>query len=264
MRERRSSVWRRAAQVCCVAALLTLAGCGRAASPTGDRTQPSYVASVPRPAGIDAQPRAKALESSAAAPPRPVIQQTPIPFPQSRKLEMTLYAERHYGIDTYRLIAPRVIVEHYTETPDFRSTYETFAPDHPDSELHELPNTCAHFVVDRSGAIYQLVPVTIMCRHAVGLNYTAIGIENVGYSDQEILEDPAEMRASLALTRWLRCQNRISIANVIGHNESLGSVYHHENVPSLRTQTHEDWRRADMEIYRARLRRLSCKSQATG
>ncbi|MFI4990842.1 MAG: N-acetylmuramoyl-L-alanine amidase [Solirubrobacterales bacterium] len=171
---------------------------------------------------------------------------------------MALYAQRHYGIDTYRLIDPRVIVEHYTETPDFQSTYEVFAPDHPDSELHELPNTCAHFVVDRSGRIYQIVPLTIMCRHTVGLNYTAIGIENVGSSDREILDDPAEMRASLELTRWLRCDYRISIANVIGHAESLSSPYHHESVPSLRAQTHEDWQRSDMDVYRAQLRRARC------
>jgi N-acetylmuramoyl-L-alanine amidase len=189
---------------------------------------------------------------------RPAVIQDPIPFSDSRKREMTEYAERHYGIDTYRLVDPHVIVEHYTVTPDVRSTYETFASDHPDSELHELPNTCAHFVVDRSGAIYQLVPVTIMCRHTIGLNYTAIGIENVGYSDREVLDDGPELRASLALTRWLRCRYGIAISNVIGHNESLSSPYHWENVTSLRTQTHEDWRRADMKLYRARLRLLPC------
>jgi N-acetyl-anhydromuramyl-L-alanine amidase AmpD len=171
---------------------------------------------------------------------------------------MALYAKRHYGIDSYRLTDPHVIVEHYTETGDLQSTYRTFAPDHPDTELHELPNTCAHFVVDRSGTIYQLVPLTIMCRHTVGLNYTAIGIENVGYSDREILGDHAQLRASLALTRWLRCRYGIAVADVIGHNESLTSPYHHENIPSLRTQTHEDWRRADMDVYRAMLRRLPC------
>jgi N-acetylmuramoyl-L-alanine amidase len=187
-----------------------------------------------------------------------MIKWEPIPFPASRKREMAEYAERHYGIDTYRLVDPRVIVEHYTETSDFRSTYEVFAPDHPDSELHELPNTCAHFVVDRNGAIYQLVPLTIMCRHTVGLNYTAIGIENVGYGDGEILDDRAEMKASLDLTRWLRCKYGISVPNVIGHNESLSSQFHHEDVPSLRTQTHEDWKRPDMDVYRARLRRLPC------
>lgn len=171
---------------------------------------------------------------------------------------MVAYALRHYGLDTYRLIDPRVIVEHFTETPDFRSTYDTFAVDRRDSELHELPNTCAHFVVDRDGTIHQLVRLGIMCRHTVGLNYTAIGIENVGYSDGEILHNRAELRASLALTRWLRCRYGIAVSDVIGHNESLTSPYRRENVASLRTQTHSDWRRADMEIYRARLRGLGC------
>ena len=51
-----------------------------------------------------------------------------------------------------------------------------------DAELHELPGTCAHFIVDKDGTIYQLVALTIMCRHTVGLNWTAFGIEQVGLS----------------------------------------------------------------------------------
>ena len=43
---------------------------------------------------------------------------------------------------------------------------------------------------------------------------------------------------------------------MIGHNESLSSPYHHERVPSLRTQTHGDFNHADMQIYRSRLRAL--------
>jgi N-acetylmuramoyl-L-alanine amidase len=49
---------------------------------------------------------------------------------------------------------------------------------------------------------------------------------------------------------------RIEVRNVIGHNESLSSPYHHENVPALRTQTHSDFRHTDMQIYRRRLRAL--------
>ena len=79
-------------------------------------------------------------------------------------------------------IAPKVIVEHYTVSDTFASAYNTFAPDRADSELHELPGTCAHFVIDKDGTIYQLVPLSIRCRHTVGLNYTAIGIEHVGRS----------------------------------------------------------------------------------
>ena len=76
-------------------------------------------------------------------------------------------------------------------------------------------------MIDRDGTIYQLVPRSIMCRHTVGLNYTAIGIEHVGFSDGEILRNTRQMAASLRLTRWLRCRYGIGVNNVIGHNESL-------------------------------------------
>jgi N-acetylmuramoyl-L-alanine amidase len=172
---------------------------------------------------------------------------------------MADYVRRHYGSfmkPTWRLVNPHVIVIHYTDSGDFASVWNTFAADVPDVELRELPGTCAHFVVDRNGTIYQLVSLAIMCRHTVGLNWTAIGIEHVGFSDAEILNDHAQLTASLRLVHWLRCRFHISISNVIGHNESLSSPYHHEDVPWLRTQTHGDWIHADMQIYRRLLRRL--------
>jgi beta-N-acetylhexosaminidase len=180
----------------------------------------------------------------------------PIPFGPKRKAEMSAYANRHYGLHTYKLIDPHVIVIHYTDGPSFASAYNTFAADVPDSELHELPGTCAHFVIDTAGVIHQLVSSGIMCRHTVGLNWTSIGIEHVGFSDRQILGNRHELGASLRLVRWLRCRFHITIANVIGHNESLRSPYHHERVPALRTQTHGDWTHADMQVYRHRLRQL--------
>jgi large conductance mechanosensitive channel protein len=136
---------------------------------------------------------------------RPQIHQWPIPFTHARKQQMAAYSQLHYGEDTYVLSHPKVIVEHYTETATAQEAYNTFAPDVPDSEFHELPNTCAHFLVEPNGRIDQLVPLTLRCRHTVGLNWTAIGIENVGFSDREILDDGTQMASSLRLTRWLRC-----------------------------------------------------------
>ena len=49
-------------------------------------------------------------------------------------------------------------------------------------------------------------------------------------------------------------ENGISLGNVIGHNESLTSPYHHEAYPSWRCQTHGDFPRAAMDDYRSRLR----------
>jgi N-acetylmuramoyl-L-alanine amidase len=185
-----------------------------------------------------------------AGPPRPPIVQKPIPFGAQRRMEMAAYSKRHYGTAQWRLIAPKVIVEHYTVSDTFASAYNTFAPDHADSELHELPGTCAHFVIDKDGTIYQLVALAIRCRHTVGLNYTAIGIEHVGRSAAGVLHDERQIAASLRLTRWLMARFHISRKNVIGHAESLSSPYHRELVPSLRTQTHGDWTAGEMAGYR--------------
>jgi len=143
-----------------------------------------------------------------------------------------------------------------TATDSFSSVWNTFAANAPDPELGELPGTCAHFVIDRDGTIYQLVPLGVMCRHTVGLNYAAIGIEHVGRSDAEVLADRAQMRASLALTAWLMRRFHIAIRNVIGHNESLTSPFHRERYAPWRQQTHGDWVRVDMNVYRRRLRVL--------
>jgi N-acetylmuramoyl-L-alanine amidase len=188
---------------------------------------------------------------------KPAIVWKPIPFGPRRRAEMEAYAVRHYGLHTWRLLHPHVIVEHYTANDSFSATWNTFASDAPDPELHERPGTCAHFVVDRDGAIYQLVPLTTMCRHTVGLNWTAIGIEHVGTSDASILDNPRQMAASLGLTLWLMTRFHISLPNVIGHNESLTSPYHRELYAPWRCQTHADWQHADMVVYRRRLLALA-------
>jgi N-acetylmuramoyl-L-alanine amidase len=198
-----------------------------------------------------------ALLIALAAPAKPAIVQKPIPFGAERRAETAAYAARHYGLHTWRLAHPHVIVEHYTASTTFSSAWNTFAGDTPDVELNELPGTCAHFVIDRDGTIYQLVPLTTMCRHTVGLNWTAIGIEHVGTSDAQILSNPKQLAASLRLTLWLMHRYGISLPNVIGHSESLTSAYHRERYAPWRCQTHADWTHTDMTRYRLRLSALA-------
>jgi N-acetylmuramoyl-L-alanine amidase len=183
--------------------------------------------------------------------PRPHIVVKPIPFGAKRRAEMAAYAKRHYGIATSRLDHPHVIVQHYTASNSFASTFSYFASNTPD--LGELPGVCAHFVIDRDGTIYRLVPLSAMCRHTVGLNWTAFGIEHVGTSDRQVLENRRQLQASLSLTLWMMSTYHIQLRNVIGHNESLTSPYHRERYPSWRCQTHGDWTHTDMQTYRAAL-----------
>jgi N-acetyl-anhydromuramyl-L-alanine amidase AmpD len=198
-----------------------------------------------------------ALLVALAVPAQPAIVQKPIPFGAERRAETARYTARHYGLHTSRLAHPHVIVEHYTAGTTFASAWNTFASDAPDAELHELPGTCAHFVIDRDGTIYQLVPLSTICRHTVGLNWTAIGIEHVGTSDAQILANPRQLQASLRLTLWLAHRYRITLPNVIGHAESLTSPYHRERYAPWRCQTHGDWTHADMTTYRRKLLALA-------
>jgi len=243
-----------------VAALV--AGCG---GDDGGTTQARTVTETVTDTGPNLAPPANSRQPPPAASPRqlpaasrPRIVQRPIPFPQKRKNEMEAYAQRHYGINSSTLTRPHVIVEHVTVTPDFDSVYNTFANDTADPELGELPGVCSHFVVDKDGTIYQLVPLDIMCRHTVGLNYTSIGIEHVGQTDADVLGNERQLRASLALTRWLRCRYDIRPRDVIGHNESLSSRYHREHVDRLKTQTHGDMAPASMKVYRRKLGDPGC------
>jgi N-acetylmuramoyl-L-alanine amidase len=192
-------------------------------------------------------------QAVAAAASRPPIVSRRIPFGATRRAQMRAYARRHYGLDTAALRDPKVIVQHFTASNTFSSAFNTFAANTPDVELHERPGVCAHFVIDRDGTIYQLVSLRLMCRHTVGLNDRSIGIEHVGLSDAEILGRPAQLRASLRLTRWLQARYGIRRRDVIGHAESLSSPYHHERVARLRTQTHGDFARPAMRRYRRKL-----------
>ena len=49
----------------------------------------------------------------------------------------------------------------------------------------------------------------------------------------------------------------IPLADVIGHNESLTSPLHKELYGPWRCQTHGDWKRADMNVYRRKLAALA-------
>ena len=201
------------------------------------------------------------VPDAGATPPRPAVVSKPIAFPVARKLEMQAYAKRHYGLDTWRLRNPKVIVEHITVSSTFGSAFSTFDADVPDSELHELPGTCAHFVVDTDGTIYQLVSLEVMCRHTVGLNWTAIGIEHVGLSDA-------------AGTRERAAAGGVARAHDLAHEplphrarrrdrpqrEPDEPLSPRELYAGWRCQTHADWNRADMNTYRARLAAVARRS----
>ena len=73
-------------------------------------------------------PSAPAAQADALRPP---IVQRPIPFGAARKRETAAYARRHYGLDTFRLRDPHVIVEHLTVTTLDRGDVQHVRPRPP-------------------------------------------------------------------------------------------------------------------------------------
>ncbi len=197
-------------------------------------------------------PPAGASRSDLAWDLRPRIVWKPIPFPDLRKDQMAAYSQRHYGKWGWRLRDPLMVVQHFTDGTSFDPAWQTFAAN--SSHLGEKPGTCAHFIIDTDGTIYQLVERDVRCRHVIGLNDVSIGIEHVGRSARGILRNRAMMRSSMRLTLWLIATYRIEVRNVIGHAESLESPYHHERYRDWQCMTHADFGHRSMRIYRERLR----------
>jgi N-acetyl-anhydromuramyl-L-alanine amidase AmpD len=174
-----------------------------------------------------------------------------------RLAETTAYAKRHYGVAGYRL-HPRLIVLHFTASgagtePGVHSLFDSDTPNGG-----ELPGVCAHFVVDQDGTIYQQAPLTVICRHAIGVNDHAIGIEMVQstgtsahWADQQILHRHAQIHAVLALVRWLRWQFHIPLTDVIGHSMANDSPFFHD-LEGWRND-HTDWQVEDVRQLRAKL-----------
>lgn len=179
---------------------------------------------------------------------RPSITEDHISYGDARKRQMAAYSKRHYGDREWRLERPKVIVLHFTATDSYSSVWSTFESNA--ANLGEKPGVCSHYVIEQGGTVDELVAPRIRCRHTVGLNHVAIGIEHVGVSDADVMGRRRQLIASLELTRWLASRHGIRTADVIGHSESLSSPYHRERVAAMRNRTHGDFSSRTMRRYR--------------
>lgn len=156
-----------------------------------------------------------------------VIHQKPIKFDKERVALTRDYQLTHYGIASKSIeIEPKMIVLHWTCIASFDVTFRVFdSPALPQSSPRrsEIPgdlNVSSHYLVDRDGSIYQLMPERWMARHVIGLNHYAIGIENIGGVDGRDDLTDEQVRANAFLVCYLK--NKYSgIKHVIGHNEYL-------------------------------------------
>jgi N-acetyl-anhydromuramyl-L-alanine amidase AmpD len=151
------------------------------------------------------------------------IHQKPILFNEDRIKLTEDYLKTHYGMDQENiLINPKMIVLHFTDTDTLDEAFDLFYPSRLGDKRPELYkysplNVSAHFLIDRNGTIYQLMPTNRMARHIIGLDYMAIGIENIGGTINSSLTKK-QINSNVYLIKKLKNQYP-NIRYLIGHYE---------------------------------------------
>ncbi|WP_159475604.1 N-acetylmuramoyl-L-alanine amidase [Dyadobacter sp. 3J3] len=146
----------------------------------------------------------------------------PIIFDAERKrLSIDYLANRHSIKQKTPYIKPQMIVLHWTAVPSIEETFDVFNPVLLPGARAGIAsasnlNVSSQFLIDRDGTIFRLLPDTAFARHVIGLNYCAIGVENVG-SDKDPLTKE-QLKANEQLVRYLK-KKYPAIEYVIGHYE---------------------------------------------
>lgn len=145
----------------------------------------------------------------------------PINYSEERIRLSLEYLKDHHGL-TQRTptIIPKMIVLHYTAGGTVESNFKYFNNTHLESARNTLKkqstlNVSSQYIVDRDGTIYQLMEPNIFARHTIGLNYCAIGVENIGSKKQPLTEK--QVAANAQLVRYLT--KKYKIEYLIGHSE---------------------------------------------
>ncbi|MBD3789937.1 MAG: N-acetylmuramoyl-L-alanine amidase [Campylobacterales bacterium] len=141
------------------------------------------------------------------------------------------YIKSSYGFDVDDItIIPKIVVLHWTAEMDLERSFNRLSPEKLLSDRKDIMkagalNVSAHYLVDRDGTIYRLMPDNWMARHVIGLNMNSIGIENVG-GKGNVNEDltPQQLQSNIALVRYLK-HKYPTIEYMIGHYEYTQMVH---------------------------------------
>jgi len=148
----------------------------------------------------------------------------PSSFSEDRHKATLEYIAEHYGKQPEDIsIVPKVMVLHWTAIDGLEDSFQAFDPEtlrgtRPDLGSAEQVNVSIQFLVDRNGTVFRLMPETWMARHVIGLNYSAIGIENVGGGESVDNMTDEQMAANIELVRYL-VEKYPTIRYLIGHSE---------------------------------------------
>jgi N-acetyl-anhydromuramyl-L-alanine amidase AmpD len=148
-----------------------------------------------------------------------------------------------------RLLEHKGIVQHFISDKRL-PTERAFSPEASMAIFKEY-KVSAHFLIDRVGAIYQLVPMIWQAWHAgesqfmgrQGCNKFMIGIENIGAYNVPF--DDAQYESNAILCAWLKARYGFELEWITGH-ETVAPGRKRDPGPSF------DWQKLYELIYNYR------------
>ena len=158
----------------------------------------------------------------------PIIIDRPVRLTEYREQLIREYALQHYG-EAFTEIVPQAIIVHWTESPDAEGVHHYF---YKEARKDGTLNVCSQFLVDRDGTIFRLTPETMLDRHAIGYNWCAIGIENMGGVMNKEDLTAEQLQANVLLIKYLQ-EKYPTIRYVWGHYQQAtakASGLYRENV----------------------------------
>lgn len=156
------------------------------------------------------------------------IFEKPVVFNDLRKkLSIEYLKVRHGIVQDSATIIPKMIVLHWTASPTLEQSFDSMNPAVLPGSRSSISgastlNVAAQFLVDRDGTIFRQLPETAFARHVIGLNYCAIGVENVGSDKMPLTK--RQLEANESLIRYLK--KKYDIQYVIGHYEYKTFIGH--------------------------------------
>ena len=146
----------------------------------------------------------------------PYIVDKPIAWSSYKEQLIAEYAQLHYGKNITRIV-PQAVVVHWTASDTLESAWNWF---YNEARSDGTLNVASQFMVDRDGTIYRLTDETALDRHAIGYNWCAIGIENVGGVNHAEDLTAEQLKANIELIRYLH-EKYPAIKYVFGHYQQV-------------------------------------------
>lgn len=173
-----------------------------------------------------------------------------------------IYSRENYGVEECRIVSPEMIVIHYTAIPTLPETLDYFRPDSLEASRKKIIkrsplNVGVHYVIDKDGSIYSLLPDSIMGRHLIGYNHVALGIENVAADSTELTAD--QLNSNAVLIKYLT-DKYSSIDYLIGHQEYDNKDLPHYDLLKTEDPLYQPYKKPDPGMDFLNRLRLKLKS----